>query len=177
MIRDRELILRPAECRPEHTELLLKLRNDLELVPLILNRPSGLRSKEIEEWIERRTAQKGTFLFVAHSKDVAVGYLLITEVDPVSRISEIGLCFLPDFHGQGLGRRALTVVEEFLWRVWGTRKLVARIRSDNVRSIQLFQARSFTRVGTHRAHFYYDGRYFDVELFEKILGPDSGKTG
>lgn len=76
--------------------------------------------------------------------------------------------------GQGTGRELLSAAcrraeSEGHW------KLVGKLFADNRASIELAHACGFRDVGVHLRHGRLDGRWRDVLVVERLLGPAAGE--
>jgi L-amino acid N-acyltransferase YncA len=75
--------------------------------------------------------------------------------------------------GQGLGGRMLDALLEEAPR-YGFWKLVGMILPENAAGLALARRAGFRVVGTHLAHGRRDGRWRDVTIVERHLGPGPG---
>lgn len=100
-----------------------------------------------------------------------IGDLVLFHLDPEAGSAEIGWVVSPAASGRGLATEAVRALVDTAFRVYGLRRLTARIDPDNVRSVALAE-----RVGMRQeAHFveneWFKGRWSD-ELRFALLARD-----
>lgn len=94
-----------------------------------------------------------------------VGDLVLFHLDPQAGSAEIGWVVSPAASGRGLATEAVRALVDTAFRVYGLRRLTARIDPENVRSVALAE-----RLGMRReAHFveneWFKGRWSDELRF------------
>ena len=121
-------------------------------------------------------------LFIGHEKyktylirlgDDTVGFCFLTQYRKKAaydRTTEIGLYLKPEFTGKGIGRLAVTFLEEIAVSK-GIGVIIASISGENTASIKLFQKMGYERCAHYRQVGEKFGRFIDVIDYEKIL-PD-----
>ncbi|WP_285137268.1 GNAT family protein [Microbacterium sp. lyk4-40-TSB-66] len=108
----------------------------------------------------------GVVLVIERSDDEQViGDLVLFHLDPEAGSAEIGWVVSPAASGRGLATEAVRALVDTAFRVYGLRRLTARIDPENVRSVALAE-----RVGMRReAHFveneWFKGRWSDELRF------------
>ncbi|MCJ1707460.1 GNAT family N-acetyltransferase [Microbacterium sp. VKM Ac-2923] len=104
-----------------------------------------------------------------------IGDLVLFHLDAEAGSAEIGWVVSPAASGRGLATEAVRALIDTAFRVYGLRRLTARIDSENVRSVALAE-----RVGMRReAHFteneWFKGRWSD-ELRYALLAREWAPT-
>ncbi len=175
MLSGQKIKLR-AWCEDDLPELA-KLRNDVELQASLMARVRGSTIEQVRGWLaEKSRSEDSLFFVIADARnDEASGFLQFTGFDRIDRHAELGICLAPAAQGKGLGGEALELVFPYLRRVWGMRKLVLRVRSDNLAAIGLYEKKGFEKCGTLHRAFLFNDRWHDVVLMEKFL-EDSTET-
>jgi ribosomal-protein-alanine N-acetyltransferase len=74
-----------------------------------------------------------------------------------------------DFRKQGIMSEAARRIIEFALNAEGLHKIRASHRIDNIPSQKLLEKLGFRHVGTERAHYHKDGKWWDREIYEMIL--------
>lgn len=101
------------------------------------------------------------------STDRAVGWCDIVARDGLPRsIGFLGVGLLPEYRGQGLGRRLIELTAESAWRS-GFTELRLECRAANTRAINLYRSLGFKKYAFRRNALKLDGETFSV-IYMKI---------
>jgi len=97
-------------------------------------------------WLDRSLARTDRLLFVGEATrtDEAVGTLRFDQVEP--GVWEVSITVAPELRGLGWSRKLLG---EGVAHMADMKALIARVRTDNERSLRLFEDAGFAR--THEA--------------------------
>jgi diamine N-acetyltransferase len=87
----------------------------------------------------------------------------------VHRRGYLGVCIAHHAQGQGHGKSSIQLVENFVTRVFNLRKLVLHVLGSNEKAISLYQNLGYSEVGVLKEHFYNNGLFHNVKIFEKQL--------
>jgi L-amino acid N-acyltransferase YncA len=90
--------------------------------------------------------------------------------DCYAGIAEFSVYAARAARGHGYGRRALELLFTEAERA-GFWKLVSRVFVENTASRELLKRTGFREVGIYERHGRLDGRWRDVVIVEKLLGP------
>jgi ribosomal protein S18 acetylase RimI-like enzyme len=105
--------------------------------------------------IEQRHPQ-----FVALDADAVVGWCdIIPHARAVyAHCGTMGMGILPQYRGQGLGRKLMeaTIAAAF---AFGMTRIELIVRRDNANAITLYESLGFEIEGLHRNAIFIDGRY------------------
>ena len=110
---------------------------------------------------------------VAHDDERVLGWArVITYSDRpcYAGVGEASLYVHRAARGRGVGRRLLRALAAEAERR-GHWKLIGLIFPENRPSVALFESEGYLRVGTYRRHGRLEGRWRDVVLMERLLGP------
>jgi RimJ/RimL family protein N-acetyltransferase len=152
-------------------DFLKSLRNDLDLQCQLLSLPRPNAHSRVAEWVRAMNGDDSTLFFTIRSlaKDCPVGFVQVREMHHVHRRGYLGVCIAPHAQGQGYGKSSIQLVEKLVTRVFNLRKLVLHVLGSNEKAISLYQNLGYTEVGVLREHFYNNGLFHDVKIFEKQL--------
>ncbi len=87
-----------------------------------------------------------------------------------ARTMEHTINLAPEARGRGLGARLLNALEDHAAAA-GAHVMVAAITGDNAASIAFHLRHGYARIGTMPQVGWKFGRYHDLALMQKILGP------
>jgi RimJ/RimL family protein N-acetyltransferase len=152
-------------------EFFKSLRNDLDLQCQLLSLPRPNSHSRVAEWVRAMNDDDSTLFFTIRSlaKDCPVGFVQVREMHHVHRTGYLGICIAAHAQGQGYGKSSIQLVENIVTRIFNLRKLVLHVFGSNAKAISLYQNLGYTEVGVLREHFYNDGLFHDVKIFEKQL--------
>jgi len=119
-------------------------------------------SLERVEAFVRESVANDSAQFVALADGRVVGWADIFPgwAHAISHVGRLGMGVLPDFRGQGIGKRLL---ESCISKAWskGITRIELEVRADNARAIKLYERFGFAREGVKRRAMRFDGVYYD----------------
>jgi phosphinothricin acetyltransferase len=124
--------------------------------------------EQIVGWL----AQRGPLL-VAEQDDAVVGWASVSEYGDrciYGGVGEFGIYVAREARGRGVGHALLNALCAAA-ETDGRYKLVGKIFPENQSSLALCRALGFREVGLHRRHGQLEGRWRDVMVVERLLGP------
>ncbi len=130
------------------------------------------RLRSPEDFDERIGAERFPLL-VCEASDAVIGWAGLgpySDRPCYAGISEASVYVASEARGKGIG----TVLAEALATEaehQGFHKLVGKLFTDNAASIRLCERCGFSEVGVHRRHGQLDGKWRDVLVVERLLGP------
>jgi phosphinothricin acetyltransferase len=130
--------------------------------------------EQIVGWL----AQRGPLL-VAEEDGALIGWAGVSEYgdrDIYGPVGEFGIYVAREARGRGVGRVLLEALCDAAERD-GRHKLVGKIFPENQGSLALCRSLGFREVGLHRRHGMLEGRWRDVMVVERLLGPAREKDG
>lgn len=109
--------------------------------------------RSVEELAERFRSglEAGHIVFALEDQDRIVGAIGIHPT-PVRGVHSLGMSIVPEYRGQGWGRRLVDAALEAA-REAGIRKVELYVFSDNARAIALYVASGFEVEGLRRDHY------------------------
>jgi L-amino acid N-acyltransferase YncA len=123
---------------------------------------------DVARWLEAPGPQ-----LVAERDGRVIAFAVVGDYSPVPAyhgVGEFAIYVAGSARGQGVGRElleALVAASEEAGRF----KLLGKLFADNEASRALCRACGFAEVGVHRRHGQLDGRWRDVVVVERLLGP------
>lgn len=98
-----------------------------------------------------------------------VGYLQLSDYNPVSRRVSIGIYIAPEYRRKGYASLAIGLVHTYLQQRLNCRMVYASVLSNNTPSLALFEALGYRHVGTLGDWLWYDGLYWDLKYYQLCL--------
>jgi len=156
--------------RDSDMEVLLAMRNDVELQLQLAARPRPNSEERVREWIHKHSSDPNTlFYIVAEEAGAACGYIQLTEMDSIDGTGRLGVCIARAAQSTGHATRAIALLEDYAHAILGLRKIVLSVLSSNSGAIKLYRKIGYLDVGVHREHHYARGAYHDMLVMEKLL--------
>ena len=88
--------------------------------------------------------------FVAKHENKVVGYISFYCIIDETEI--VNVCVLPEYRGQGIGRRLTQCAIDFNKEIKGTRVML-EVRISNTPAIKLYESLGFIPVGVSKNHY------------------------
>ncbi len=149
---------------PTDFESLFRWANDKEAARLNdVYRPADWRSQQ-EYWLN--IGKNGAMVVFAIRKNGApaiVGYIQITNIDPVHRSAMISIRIGDAVNrGHGYGREALALAQSYCWNHLNLSRIGLTVFQTNGRAIGIYAAAGFEQEGVLRKAVFIDGQWVDV---------------
>ena len=114
---------------------------------------------------------EGQLRLMLVDKNVAepVGIVDLYDISASNRTAWVGIYISPAFRGNGLGKKALQMLEDYCRRLLNLRILAAKIASENAASQRLFAKAGYTECGRLRDWLVSADRSQDILIFQKHL--------
>lgn len=125
------------------SSLLLRWRND-PVVRKYSFTSRIIRSSEHRKWFSAKLRNNGVRVYIVLRGSMSIGQIRFERLDP--RISEVHISVASRFRGQGLGSEILKQGILHYRRHIPVRKIVARVRVENVASLKAFRKAGFRAV-------------------------------
>jgi len=169
MLSGEKVSLRPW-CR-EDIEALMIMRNDAALQKLLMTQPRPNSRERVIQWLTEKSSQDNAVFFVIAESTGghAVGYVQVVDIDQLHCRGNLGICLAADVQGRGYGTETLQLLEPYLQKNLGLRKVVLQVLADNESAIALYRKAGYREVGYLKEHFLFDGSFMDVLIMEKII--------
>jgi ribosomal protein S18 acetylase RimI-like enzyme len=110
----------------------------------------------------RESVANDSAQFVAVAEGRVVGWVDIFPAWPqaISHCGSLGMGVLPEYRGQGIGRRLLEICLAKAWEN-GIIRVELEVRADNAGAIKMYEEFGFAREATKRDAMRFDGVYYD----------------
>lgn len=169
MIKGKKVTLRAWSV--EDLGVLHGMRNDLSLQRQLMAHPRGNSLDQVRDWLTARAkSPEGLLLVIVNrTSGGVVGYIQAVGMDHINGIARIGICIAPESQGQGFGGEAMMLLEHYLKDVFGMRKLMLEVLAENDIAIGMYIRHGYREVGRQQQHYYFDGKYVDVVVMEKLI--------
>ncbi len=165
-----ELILRALE--PNDLDLLYDIENDKSLWKYS-NTSSPFSRHSLKKFIENShldiIEHKQIRLVLSDMKKTAFGFIDLFKYDMINRRAGVGIIIFEKYRSKGLGSQSLILIEDYVLEHIPIHQLYANISIENIESIKLFEKHGYIRVGNKKDWIFYNNKYFDELLYQKIL--------
>lgn len=171
LLRNGALSLRPVE--PEDALAMWEMESDpMQWIQNGMKAPYSLRNlKEYALQYQADPFAEGQLRLMLVDKNVAepVGIVDLYDISASNRTAWVGIYIRPAFRGNGLGKKALQMLEDYCRRLLNLRILAAKIASENAASQRLFAKAGYTECGRLRDWLVSADRSQDILIFQKHL--------
>ncbi len=152
-------------------DALGRLRNDLLLQEMLMSQPRPNSAERVQDWVtEKSDREDGVFFVISErGSDRVLGYVQVVNMNAMHGTGELGICIAPDAQGSGYGSAAMTLLQDYLKRVFSMRKLLLHVVADNEGAVAFYLKLGFDEVGRMKNHFLNDGEFRDVIIMEKFF--------
>lgn len=164
------IFLRALE--PSDLEALLLLENDSDLWKYA-NRTEPFSRALLEKYI----AQQEQDIFEAKQKRFVLtdggasvlGFVDLFDFEPLHRRAGVGILLDKKSRGKGFGKKGITLVGDYAKTYLNMHCLFANIATENTSSIKAFEACGYIKVGLKKEWNFYNNRFHDEYLYQKLL--------
>lgn len=128
-------------------------------------------AEDVQSWME--DARFPLLVAVRSGDDRVQGWIGASAYRPrecYAGIAEFSIYVARDFQGRRIGDALMAAFLPAL-ETAGFWKVLSRIFPENDASLRLCERHGFRTVGTYRRHARLDGRWRDVVIVERLLGP------
>jgi len=170
-------VIRLRALRGDDWRFTQAWRNDPEIRDAILGHRFPVTGEMEQEWVaavlRNHGNERAVYAIEMCADATMVGLVYLNTIDWLHRTADCGIMIGDKSrHRQGLGRRALMLLEAQAFGILNLRKLTARVAAYNQPSLRLFARCGFRREGVQRAQIYLGGEYFDLVLFGRLAEGD-----
>jgi ribosomal-protein-alanine N-acetyltransferase len=110
------------------------------------------------------------FRWMVHQDDVAVGSVVLKQVDRHHRSAELGMGIAPEHRGRGHAARAVRLLLALAFDEVGLERIWATSHHENFASHAALLRAGLEREGLLRGHYVIDGRRVDHVVFGVLRG-------
>ena len=166
-----EYILRALE--PYDLDILYDTENDKSLWKYS-NTSSPFSKHSLKKFIENShldiIEHKQVRLVLSDKNNLPFGFIDLFKYDMINKRAGVGIIIFEKYRSRGLGSISLDLIENYVKKYIPIHQLYANISSENIESIKLFEKHNYLKVGNKKDWIYYNNKYFDELLYQKILG-------
>ncbi len=129
--------------------------------------------EDLEKFYEvlLNSKDKMAFLIVENQKRETIGMVFIRDIDNINRKCEIAYYIAKEHRNKGYCTEAVKLTLNYIFGVLNLEKAYAFVREDNKASIRVLEKNGFKVSGKLRKDWFFNGKYYDVLIFE-ILRED-----
>lgn len=106
---------------------------------------------------------------IVDANNTYLGTISLKNIDLVNKHAEYAIVLRKAFWGKGVGKQASLLLIDFAKQI-SLHKIYLNVLSTNTSAIQLYEKLGFRKSGVYKDHILRDGRYHDLDYFEKIMG-------
>tara|TARA_B110000116_G_scaffold100459_1_gene87329 strand:+ start:2054 stop:2572 length:519 start_codon:yes stop_codon:yes gene_type:complete len=165
-----EYILRALE--PDDLDILYDTENDKSLWKYS-NTSSPFSKHSLKKFIENShldiIEHKQVRLVLSDKNNLPFGFIDLFKYDMTNKRAGVGIIIFEKYRSRGLGSISLDLIENYVKKYIPIHQLYANISSENIESIKLFEKHNYLKVGNKKDWIYYNNKYFDELLYQKIL--------
>ncbi len=165
-----EYILRALE--PDDLDILYDTENDKSLWKYS-NTSSPFSKHSLKKFIENShldiIEHKQVRLVLSDKNNLPFGFIDLFKYDMINKRAGVGIIIFEKYRSRGLGSISLDLIENYVKKYIPIHQLYANISSENTESIKLFEKHNYLKVGNKKDWIYYNNKYFDELLYQKIL--------
>jgi len=166
-----EYILRALE--PDDLDILYDTENDKSLWKYS-NTSSPFSKHSLKKFIENShldiIEHKQVRLVLSDKNNLPFGFIDLFKYDMINKRAGVGVIIFEKYRSKGLGSISLDLIENYVKKYIPIHQLYANISTENIESIKLFEKHGYLKVGNKKDWIFYNNKYFDELLYQKILG-------
>ena len=106
---------------------------------------------------------------VITDEEQSYGFIDLYDYDFINRRVGVGIIIFKKYRSKGIGLSSLQLTENYLLEHVPIHQVYANISSTNKESISLFEKSNFVNVGLKKDWIFYNNKFNDELLFQKIL--------
>ncbi len=159
-IKGSKVLLRAIEMKD--SDLLRTMMNDESIEEMTMGCSFPVAEHQQKAWIEKLPADNSTFRAIIEAEAVAIGTIILSDIDIRNGNAEIHIKLACDSHrGKGYGTDAVLALIKYAFENLRLNCIYCRVKEDNVASQKMFEKCGFTQEGKLRSRVYRNGRFFD----------------
>ena len=163
--------LKLRALEPNDLELIYEIENDKSLW-VYSNTASPFSRYTLKKFIENShldIIEHKQLRLVITDEEQSYGFIDLYDYDFINRRVGIGIIIFKKYRSKGIGLSSLQLTENYLLEHVPIHQVYANISSTNKESISLFEKSNFVNVGLKKDWIFYNNKFNDEFLFQKIL--------
>ena len=163
--------LKLRALEPNDLELVYEVENDKSLW-VYSNTSSPFSRHTLKKFIENShldiIEHKQLRLVIADDEQ-SYGFIDLYDYDFINRRVGLGIIIFKKYRSKGIGLSSLQLTENYLLEHVPIHQVYANISSKDKESISLFEKSGFVNIGLKKDWIFYNNKFNDELLFQKIL--------
>ena len=160
------VLLRPIN--DSDASVLMELNNDPETAKYVVGTPKQVTFQEQLEWMKRIKSETQTKRFIIEYDKVAVGTIIISNIDLFNLTANINIKLLGTARGKGIGKQSIRLALQYCFLDLGVYCVTAHVLSFNKASLALFDRCGFYREGVLRSRVIKNNERCDLVSYSII---------
>ena len=165
------MTLKLRALEPNDLEMVYDIENDKSLW-VYSNTTSPFSRHTLKKFIENShldIIEHKQLRLVIADDDNSYGFIDLYDYDFINRRVGLGIIIFKKYRSKGIGLISLQLTEDYLLEHVPIHQVYANISSTNKESISLFEKSNFVNVGLKKDWIFYNNKFNDELLFQKIL--------
>lgn len=154
---DGDVKLRPLEL--EDAEFIQETLTHIEIRYYLGRAPEPVSVEEEKEYIKQQSKDDDYVHFLIEYKGERAGHIFLGGLEKDFRKSSVGYSVHPDYHGQGIGTKALKMITEYAFETLNRHKIRGAYLDGNKASKRIMEKTGFQEEDTERDYKYVDGEW------------------
>lgn len=130
-----------------------------------------LSHKVLREYIESSTGDiyaDGQLRLIIEQEGATIGAIDLFDLDARSRKAAIGMYIAPEYRGNGAGREAVRLLEEYAFGFLHLHQIYAIIAADNLPCRSIYESAGFCKSAELHDWVLRPEGYVDAAVFQKV---------
>lgn len=161
-MNERKIVVHLRPIYKDDAIVLMELNNNKLISDYVVGNPQNVSFDQQMAWMERLEHEKNTVRWMIDFDDQTVGTVILSSIDHSNATGNMNIKLLPQFHGRGIAKKALSVACDIAFDELNMFCLTANILSYNVASLMLFQKIGFRQDGVLRSRVIKNGKRCDL---------------
>lgn len=120
---------------------------------------------EQEDWIRQTSKDKRKLYCILSNNEYGdIGIVRLDEIDYINRNMRVGGDILPEFQGQGYGKKMMSLIKKYCFDYLNMNRLWLMVLEGNKKAFYLYIKEGFIEEGRQRQAIYRNGMYQDYIL-------------
>jgi RimJ/RimL family protein N-acetyltransferase/isopentenyldiphosphate isomerase len=125
--------------------------------------------KDVDEFILNSECDDENQHLAVVDSDIYAGTISLKKIDYSNRRAEMAIALRSRYHHTGIASKAMKEFFDLTKSEYKLHKLYLNVMSENHRAKRFYEKMDFKYVGTSKDHICKDGKYVDLDWYEKIL--------
>jgi len=159
----------------DHLDHIMTWINDPAVTFYFAHLSETITREQEHAFVSRLVTSNTDRIFSIFEDDIYVGQIGISKIYWPAKNGRIGIMLPRYAWGRGIAKAAVHQLLEHAFGALGLHKLWVIIRSDNAKSLHLWESLGFQREGHLRDEYFVNERYYDMvrlaRLAHDVPGP------